>query len=212
MKIAIIGANGWIGSAIAREATARGHQVIALVRSEKAVAESPYEARLYDASNPDDNILEAAAGAEIVISALGGRRDGDHSIVPKTAKRLLAELDGSPVMRLMWVGGAGRLLLPDGTRLLNAPGFPTEIKEEATAAIEAHAVFTAFSGSLGWTFVSPAAEIFPSNKEGHYRTTRDDFLTDENGNSRISAEDFALAFIDEAEAGKHINEAIGFAY
>lgn len=211
MRLAIIGANGWIGSTIAKEAASRGHDVIALVRSEKALAESPYEARLYDVSS-NDSIVEATGGADIVISALGGRRDGDHSIVPKTTKKLLAELDGSAIKRLMWVGGAGRLLLPDGTRLLDAPGFPAEIKEEASAAAEAHTVFTAFDGALGWTFISPAAEIFPGNKQGHYRTTKDDFLTDENGNSRISAEDFALAFIDEAEAGNHINEAIGFAY
>ncbi|MFA0502601.1 NAD(P)-dependent oxidoreductase, partial [Vibrio sp. 10N.222.46.A1] len=65
---------------------------------------------------------------------------------------------------------------------------------------------------VNWTFVSPAAEIFPGDKLSAYRTGGDQLLTDEDGNSKISVSDYAIAMIDELEAGKFPRQRIGVAY
>jgi putative NADH-flavin reductase len=66
--------------------------------------------------------------------------------------------------------------------------------------------------ALEWTYVSPAALIEPGERTGEFRVGGDQLLTDENGESRISAEDYAVAIVDELENGRFVRERIGVAY
>ena len=149
MKIALFGATGMVGSRIASEATARGHEVTSLSRSTGA--------DLADA----DAVRRAAADHDVVVSATGPSRTGEpHQPWLDAVSTLIANGDDA---RVLFVGGAGSLLTPDGTRLLDTEGFPEEYKAEATSGAAALDLFRAAPESLDWTFVSPAPVIAPAS-------------------------------------------------
>ncbi len=211
MKIAIIGATGWIGSTIMNEALQRDHKVIAISRSANSIEQPGVESRPFDLLQPQ-GLSEAVAGADLVIAAVGGRAKGNHDMVANSAQRLLRELPATNTPRLIWVGGAGSLEVAPGVELLSIPEFPAEYMDEAIAQGEALEVFRKSSSTLDWTFVSPAAEIFPGERTGQYRVGGDQLLTDSDGNSKVSAEDYAVALLDEAEKPKHSRDRMAVAY
>lgn len=112
----------------------------------------------------------------------------------------------------MWVGGAGSLEVAPNVALVTVPDFPEEYKAEALAQGEALKVFKESNSDVLWTFVSPAAEIFPGETTSQYRIGGDQLLTDAEGNSKISVSDYAIAMLDVLEGGEHINKRIGVAY
>ncbi|WP_020410848.1 NAD(P)-dependent oxidoreductase [Hahella ganghwensis] len=212
MRIAVLGATGWIGGTIVQEAIERGHEVIALVRD---TARLPVHARIRgkEVNLTNTPILGTERlDTDVVVASIGGRASGQHEITPDTAKKLLQELPGIGVKRLFWVGGAGSLLVASDTTLLNTPAFPDAYKEEAHAQSKALEIFRNSQSQVSWTFVSPAAEIFPGQKTGKYRTGKDTLLMDNEGHSRISVQDYAAAMLDKIEADAHAMERIGVAY
>ncbi|MFH0226965.1 NAD(P)-dependent oxidoreductase [Vibrio furnissii] len=211
MKVAVFGATGWIGSHIVEEAKARGHEVIAVVRDPAKVSAEGVEVRQYDLQAGGD-LAAAVAGADAVIASIGGRATGAHAIVAQSAATLLAQLPNAGIERLLWVGGAGSLEVAPGVKLVTVPDFPEAYKAESLAQGEALDVFNATDSSVNWTFMSPAAEIFPGEKQGAYRVGGDQLLSDAQGNSRISVADYAAALVDELESGAHPRQRIGFAY
>ncbi|ENM3753270.1 NAD(P)-dependent oxidoreductase [Vibrio cholerae] len=212
MKVAILGASGWIGSQLVAEAKMRGHEVVAVVRDPAKVTMQGVTVHQWDSLNPKSDLNRAVHGVDAVIASVGGRAVGNHDMVAKTAQRLLAELPEAGVNRLLWVGGAGSLEVAPGVKLVTVPGFPEEYKGEALAQGEALEVFRVSNSDVNWTFVSPAAEIFPGDKQGQYRVGGDQLLTDSEGNSRISVADYAAALIDELEYAEHPRQRIGVAY
>lgn len=184
MKIALFGATGMVGSRIAAEATARGHEVTTLSRSTGG--------DLADASA----VRDAAADHDVVVSATGPSRTGDpHEPWLDAVSTLIAN---SGDARVLFVGGAGSLLTPDGTRLLDTDGFPPEYVGEATSGAAALDLFRAAPESVDWTFLSPAPVIAPGERTGSYATALDTPAGD-----FISAEDYAVALVDEIEQPKH---------
>ena len=184
MKIALFGATGMVGSRIAAEATARGHQVTTLSRATGA--------DLADA----DSVRRAAADHDVVVSATGPSRTGDpHEPWLDAVSTLIAHAGDA---RVVFVGGAGSLLTHDGTRLIDTDGFPPEYLGEATSGAAALDLFRAAPKSVDWTYVSPAPVIAPGERTGSYATALDtpagDFIT---------AEDYAVALVDEIEAPRH---------
>ncbi|WP_432460715.1 NAD(P)-dependent oxidoreductase [Agarivorans sp. QJM3NY_25] len=212
MKVAVLGASGWIGSHIAAEAKQRGHQVLALVREPGKITDPAYEVRQFDIQQSADQLSEQLEGVDVLLASISGRAAGNHEIVAATAEQLLAQLPNSSVERLLWVGGAGSLEVAPGVTLASVPEFPAEYKAESTAQAEALQVFKQTTSSVNWTYISPAAEIFPGDKQADYRIGGEQLLSDEQGNSRISVSDYAVAVIDELESGRHPKQRIGVAY
>jgi putative NADH-flavin reductase len=184
MKIALFGATGMVGSRIAAEATARGHEVTALSRSTGG-----------DLADPDA-VRTAAQAHDVVVSATGPSRTGESHDPWLAAVSTL--IDHAGEARVLFVGGAGSLLTPAGTRLLDTDGFPEEYKAEATSGAAALDLFRAAPESLDWTFVSPAPVIAPGERTGSYATALDTPAGD-----FISAEDYAVALVDEIERPQH---------
>ncbi|WDE12746.1 NAD(P)-dependent oxidoreductase [Thalassomonas haliotis] len=211
MKIAILGASGWIGSTIMSEALNRQHQVIAVSRDATNIKQTGVETRCLDLL-ATSGLNEAVAGADVVIAAVGGRAEGNHDMVANTARRLLTELPQAGIKRLLWVGGAGSLEVAPGVKLVTIPEFPAEYKDEALAQGQALEVFRQSDSPLNWLFVSPAAEIFPGERSGNYRLGGDQLQTDSEGKSKISVQDYAAALLDQAEKAEHHNTRIGIAY
>ena len=211
MKVAVLGASGWIGSQIVEEAVTRGHQVIALVRNPSAIERQDVEIRQLDVLAEQD-FAQALQGVDTVIASIGGRAAGNHDMVERSAAKLLEQLPNVGVKRLLWVGGAGSLEVAPGVQLVTIPDFPAEYKDEALAQSQALQLFRNSDSPLNWTFVSPAAEIFPGEKMGQFRVGGDQLLTDAQGHSKISVADFASAMLDELETAKHAKQRISVAY
>lgn len=184
MKIALFGATGMVGSRIAAEASARGHEVTALSRSTGGDLADPVAVRA------------AAQAHDVVVSATGPSRTGESHEPWLAAVSTLIDQAGEA--RVLFVGGAGSLLTPDGTRLLDTDGFPDEYKAEATSGAAALDLFRAAPESLDWTFISPAPVIAPGERTGSYATALDTPAGD-----FISAEDYAVALVDEIERPQH---------
>lgn len=184
MKIAVFGATGMVGSRIAAEASARGHEVTPLSRSTGA--------DMADA----DAVREAAGSHDAVVSATGPSRTGEaHEPWLASVSTLIDHVGDT---RVLFVGGAGSLLTPDGTRLLDTEDFPDAYKAEATSGAAALDLFRAAPESCDWTFVSPAPVIAPGERTGSYATALDTPAGDS-----ISAEDYAVALLDEIEQPRH---------
>jgi hypothetical protein len=129
MKIAVLGATGWIGGTVAAEVQQRGHELIALVRDP---ARFTLAAEVRRANSLDPASLEQALdGVELLIASIGGRADGQHGMVADSARTLLKVLPRTGVTRLLWVGGAGSLEVAPGATLLSQPDFPEEYRRRS---------------------------------------------------------------------------------
>ena len=128
MKIAVLGASGWIGSHIAQEAQSRGHEVVAVVRNASRVETKDIEVRSFDLQDEAANLSTAFSGVDAVIASIGGRALGNHDIVKNTATKLLETLPSIGIERLLWVGGAGSLEVAPNVPLVTVPDFPEEYK------------------------------------------------------------------------------------
>ncbi|RJE77185.1 NAD-dependent dehydratase [Pseudoalteromonas sp. MSK9-3] len=212
MNIAIVGAAGWLGNEILQEAKRRGHKIIALVRDPAKIKDTDVDVRSFDVTDQTNSLADAVSGADVVISSVSGRSNGDHTIFAKAAQRYLNELPSTEVSKLIWVGGAGSLEVAPGVKLVTVPDFPAEYKEEALGMSDALDVFQNTSSDLNWTFVSPAAIIFPGEQTQKYRIGQDALLTDENGDSKISDSDYAWALLDILEKNLQPKQRIGVAY
>ncbi|MBQ4810922.1 NAD(P)-dependent oxidoreductase [Pseudoalteromonas luteoviolacea] len=212
MKVVVLGASGWIGSHIVAQAKSRGHEVTALVRNSDKYDTTGVTVKSFDLNNHDQDLSSIISDETIFVAAIGGRALGNHEIVANTASTLLAQLPNTSIERLVWVGGAGSLEVAPNLKLIDTPEFPAEYKDEAIAQSQALTVFKSTQSPLNWTYISPAAEIFPGDKMQAYRVGFEQLLLDDEGNSRISVADYATALVDEIEKGEHINKRIGIAY
>jgi putative NADH-flavin reductase len=113
--------------------------------------------------------------------------------------------------RLVVVGGAGSLEVAPGKQLVDTEGFPDAYKAIALAHREAFEYYRGVT-DLDWTFFAPAALIAPGERTGKFRTGANTLIADAEGNSRISAEDYAIAFVDELEQGQFVRQIATVAY
>lgn len=212
MNIALIGATGFIGSTLLAEALARGHRVTALVsRPERAPAHPNVTAVAVDVQ--DGAALAATlAGHDAVISAFSGHARADvQDYYVKGVRSIVAAVKQAGIARLLMVGGAGSLEIAPGVQVVDTPDFPPQWKGSALGARDALDLLREET-QLDWTMLSPAALIAPGERTGVFRIGADRLLVDEQGNSRISVEDYALAMIDELERPAHARSRFTVAY
>jgi uncharacterized protein len=209
----VLGATGMAGSRIAAEAVRRGDEVVAVSRSGAAPVDSPLLTPVAADAGSVREIAKVVKGADVVASALAPARDGSDPRGPFTAL-YDAVLDGvraGGVRRVVVVGGAGSLQVDQDTLLKDTPAVPEPIKPEAQAQIDVLDKLRMLD-DLEWTYVTPAAAFAPGQRTGTFRIGGDGVLTDSEGNCRISAEDYAIAFVDEMENAEHPNARICVAY
>ena len=213
MKIALIGATGFVGSAILKEALDRGHEVAAIVRNPDKL---PPHAKLHpkkgDVYN-EDEVLRLVTGHDAVISAFnpGWSNPDIYKQQVKGARSIINGVKKAGVKRLLFVGGAGSLEVKPGVQSVDLPEFPAEYKQGALATREALNLLNK-EPSLDWSFLSPSADLFPGQRTGKFRLGTDQLLADAKGESRISVEDYAMAMIDEVEKPKHIRRRFTVGY
>jgi putative NADH-flavin reductase len=191
MKIAIFGASGMVGSRVAAEAVSRGHEVIGVTRSG---GERPAGVRAVRGdANDAASVKEIAAQVDVVVSAIGpSRTGGDHQDFLDAVDNLIAAAREYGV-RLLAVGGAGSLVV-GGNRVVDGPQFPAEYKAESLTVAKALETLRTTDEAVDWSMLSPAFVIAPGERTGEFRLG-----LDEPVGEHISAEDFAVALVDEIE-------------
>lgn len=208
MNVVLYGASGMIGSRVLRELLQRGHAVTAVVRNPERI--NAPGARVVKGDVTDEaSVAATAKGVDAAISAYSPPQDQLDAIVSAT-QALLAGLKKAGVQRLIFVGGAGTLEVAPGVQVVDAPDFPAQWKGIALAHRDALNVLKA--SDLDWTYLSPAGLIQPGERTGKFRLGTNKLLTDAKGDSRISAEDYAIALVDEFENPKHLHQHFTLAY
>ena len=202
-KIAIIGATGRAGSQLLEEALRRGHSVTAIARDTSKLGERAGVVRK-NVDVLDAQALQAAvAGHDVVISA------AHFATIPASA--VIGPVKQAGVKRLLVVGGAGSLLLPDGSRVIDAANFPAEYKAEASAGAQFLEALRQ-EQQLDWSFLSPSALFVEGERRGTFRLGKDHLLVDGDGQSQISFADFAIAMMDEVEQPVHVRQRFTVGY
>lgn len=208
MKILVVGGSGMIGSRIVAEAAQRGHQVIAGARHpEKITTNANVSAIQVDATDAA-SIASAAQNADVIVMAVSPRNGGDpvaEADLVGTAAMAAAKTSGK---RLVYVGGAGSLLLPDGSPV--AETLPDEYRAEALGMRAVRDKL--LNSNLNWTVLCPPAMIMPGEKKGAYRLGTTALMFDTNGESAISAEDYSDALVNELETATHVRAQFTLAY
>jgi hypothetical protein len=215
MKIALVGATGFIGSKLLAEAVGRGHVVTAVTRSPEKLPQ-------------DDRIIPAQADVNDVPALTGYFKGQDaviHSYAPgrgtppqenKDKQRagtlsIIAAMKAAGVKRILAVGGAGSLEVAPGLANFDSPDFPAEYQGGARATAQIKELLKAEEG-LNWTFLCPSHNIVPGERTGKFRLGGDQLLIGADGVSRISVEDYAAAMIDELEDPKHTGHRFTVGY
>jgi uncharacterized protein len=216
MKIALIGATGFVGTAILKEALDRGHAVTAIARNpEKIKAQNNLTIVKSDVMD-SDGLSEVLKGNDVVVSAYnaGWTNPDIYNEFLKGSRSIQEAVKKSEVKRLIVLGGAGSLFITPNVQLVDTPQFPADWKPGALSARD-YLNELKNEDQLDWTFVSPAIEMNPGTpheRRGTYRTGLDNPVFDINNKSTISVEDLAVAIVDEIENPKHIRVRFTVAY
>lgn len=208
MKILLVGASGMIGSRILAEAESRGHAVIAAARKPENITAGPKTRAVKLDASDGKAVAGLAKEADLIVLAASPRSTGDARKEANTLGDAAIEAAKAAGKKLFVVGGAGSLNLPDGTPI--AETLPDLYRNEALGMRDVRDKLKA--SGLNWTFFSPAAQITPGDRTGKYRLGSTTLLLDEKGESRISAEDYADAVLNELEKPKHERQQFTAAY
>ncbi|MGD7000923.1 NAD(P)-dependent oxidoreductase [Corynebacterium halotolerans] len=196
IHITVIGATGFVGTDITREAAARGHEVTGVNRSGKAT--SPVEGVEYRAGDLTDTAAVTDLAEEsdvVVISVSGGRENGDYGPVIEAHRELI---EAKPDARLFIVGGAGGLETEDGTTLVDAGLIPQEYAAEPRSFVKVLELYRAADADVDWVMLAPSPEIVPGEKAGSYRLS-----DDRPAGDKVTTGTFAAAVLDEIEKPAH---------
>lgn len=217
MKLAVIGASGFVGSHVVTEALNRGHEVAAIVRHPEnvKVKDSKLTVVKADAFNADE-LAAALKGNDAIVSAYnsGWTNPNIYNDFLKGSQTIQEAAKKAGVKRILVIGGAGSLEIAPGVQLVDTPQFPAEYKAGAQAARDYLNIIKK-ENELDWTFLSPAILMHPgidTGRTGKYRIGNDQPVFDANHESKISVEDLSIAILDEIENGKFVRQRFTVAY
>src|ERR1700678_101806 len=193
MHIALYGATGNSGSRILNELLTRGHQVTAIVRNPEKLAARPGLTVVQGDVSSVAGLASRIKGTDAVVSAYAPPPDDTDQILPVTA-RLIEAVKQTGVPRLLIVGGAGNLEVAPGVTVLASGHVPAEWVPIATS--HARLLEQVKKSEINWTYFSPAAFFVPGERTGKFRLGTNQLIANEQGDSRISLEDYAIALVD----------------
>lgn len=196
MRIVVFGATGLVGTRVVNEASARGHDVVAVSRRNVRRDNAEVEVVFTDVRD-SARVQEVLRTADVAISAIRPP-PGEEASVPGTTTALL-DAGAATETTMLLVGGAGPLTSPLSTSLVvdDERFVPAQWRSSAVASL---AQLQACKGhGAAWTYLSPPAVLEPGARTGIYRRGTTTLLVDGAGLSRISAEDLAVAVLDEVE-------------
>ena len=219
MKVALIGATGFVGAGVLEELLNRGHEVVVLVRRPEAfTAREHVQLVQADVLNADE-VQRAVAGCDAVLSAYNAGWTNPHIYddFMKGSRAIVQGVKAAGIKRYLVVGGAGSLYV-NGQQLVDSPDFPAFIKPGASAARDMLTELEKETG-LDWTLLSPAVGFHGGSaaqskgRTGQYRTGKDEPLMQADGQpGDISVQDLAVALVDALDKNEHIRARFTVAY
>lgn len=212
LKIALFGASGNLGRRITKEALERGHHVTAAVRDPtKLSLDHPHLGRV-KADATDPVLVSVIAKQHDVLASAVSPPWTDVGELSVMNRSIVRGARDAGLNRVLFVGGSGGLEVKPGLRLLDSKGFPKEWRPIAQAHVDALETVRSEGEGLDWTVISPSAVVEPGKRTGKYRVGTEWLLTDGKGESRISMEDYAVAFVDEIERGNYKGKRVTVGY
>lgn len=214
-KIVLIGASGFVGSAILNEALNRKIQVTAVVRNPEKVKIEDANLKVVKADVVAGDALSGLAkGADAVISAYnpGWSNPAIYDQTLKNYPHIVEQVKKSGVKRLLIVGGAGTLFVKPGVRIIDAGVIPDNLFPGVKGLGDFYLNVLAKEKEIDWVFFSPAGSLEPGKRTGKYRLGKDDLIVDAQGESKISVQDYAKAMLDEFENPAHHMERFTIGY
>lgn len=208
-NVVLIGAGGFVGSAILNEALSRGHKVTAVVLNPSKISVDNPNLTIVKADACDPDVLsELAKGKDAIISAYnpGWTNPRQYEETLENYPKIVEGAKRAGVKRLLIVGGAGTLFVKPGVRLIDTGTLPEAWLPGVKSLGEFYLNTLMKEKDIDWIFFSPAGNLGnmgPGVRTGKYRLGKDDMLFDEKGESFISVEDYAVAMIDELEQENH---------
>lgn len=214
-NIVLIGATGFVGSAILNEALSRGFRVQAVVRNLEGIniSDKNFGAVQVDVMDTD-RLSEVLKGADAVVSAYnpGWSNPNIYEDTLKGYSSILQAVKKAGVKRFQMVGGAGSLFISPGVTLISSGQVPLKIRPGVESLAKVLPDYLIPEKELDWIFFSPAANLKSGERTGEYRLGKDDMIFDSRGESEISVEDYAKAMVDELENPKHHRERFTIGY
>lgn len=214
-KIVLIGASGFIGSAILKEAIDRGHHVTGVVRHPEKITLNHKNLNVEKADIFfTDTITGIFKDADAVISSYNPGWTNPKIAEDTTGgyKSIIEAVRQSGVKRLMIVGGAGSLFVSPGKRLMDTGAIPESYMPAIRALANVFLIDLANEKDIDWVFFSPAINIHPGTRTGKFRLGKDDVILNQAGEGDISVQDYAVAMIDELETPVHHHERFTVGY
>ena len=233
MQIGVIGATGTIGGRVVSEALNRGHHVTAFSRDASQVQDNRQNItwKTIDVTEVE-SVAAVLPGLDVLISGFGpgntandpadavARAIADPKIYVRAATALLTALASHPRTRLIVIGGAASLevepglVWQDSPELIHAALDQLGLPRQFEAAMHGHrdALNLLRTSNRLWTYFSPAVDTEPGERTGRFRIGGDQPVMDSDGRSRVSAEDAAVALIDEAELPRFVQRRFTIGY
>lgn len=214
-NVALIGASGFVGTAILNELLNRGHEVTAIVRNPEKVGAKSDRLMVLKADVADvDAVAAACNGKDAVISAYnpGWTNPNIYEETLRNYPLILEAVRRSGVNRLLCVGGAGTLFCAPGLRVVDSGAIPEAIMGGVKSLGEFYLDTLMKERDIDWIFFSPAGTLEPGERTGKFRLGKDDLIVDASGNSHISVQDYAVAMVDELEKPAHHRERFTIGY
>lgn len=201
MNLLILGATGMVGRHFVSEALHRGHEVTACTRTIPPSPQTSSNLRFeaLDILSHPDRLDAFVARHDVTLSALNPGIGHEGLLVTMTQVLLRVVLNAKK--RLYLTGGAATLYLADGSghTVLSAPGFLSEAIRPIAEACGRQDQLLSESDGMDWICLRPAALLIEDRRTGRYALGRDTLVTQEDGVSRISCADFAVAMLDLIE-------------
>lgn len=214
-NVVLIGASGFVGTAIMNELLLRGHKITAVVRNPQKITVNNENLAVIKADVSDTHTLVSVfKGKDAVISAYnpGWTNPDIYEETLRNYPLILDAVKQSGVKRLLCVGGAGTLFCAPGLRVVDSGVIPASIMGGVKSLGEFYLNTLMNEKEVDWIFFLPAGTLEHGNRTGKFRLGKDDLIVDENGNSHISVEDYAVAMVDELENPTHHYERFTIGY
>jgi len=200
MHIALYGATGNSGSRILTELLSRGHKVTAIARDPAKLPAQPGLTVVRGDVSSAEAIAVKIKGTDAVVNAYAPPADDTDQLLPVT-EYFIEAVKKAGVPRLLIVGGAGSLEVAPGVTVIESGHLPAPWMPIAVS--HAKALKLLEKSDINWTYFSPAGFFVPGERTGKFRLGTNQLIANEQGDSRISLEDYAIALVDELESPKN---------
>ena len=206
MKIAVIGATGFVGSQITNELVTRNLDVVGISRRVQPSDKSNLQYAKVDV-NDVNALTEVLKGTDVVVNAFSPVADNQNLLEDfmNGSKAIQQAVKNAGVNRFIIVGGGGSLINENGEQVIDTlpQDLPFIPKAKATRA---YFEVIKEENKLDWAYFSPALEMNSSisiGRTGQYRLGTDYPVMNEEGRNILSVEDVAVVIADEVENPKH---------